>query len=162
MKRSNWSASEDQWVVEVEDLITGHTFEDKCHILVHASGYLNKPAWPELPGLDEYDGVRVHSAKYDTNVSLRDKNVLLIGAGSSAAQILPAIQPVVKSVAIFIRSPAWLLPDISTEAGQFTPDEIAKFVSEPDTVHQLRQDNERTMNSIFSENLGWLEPGNIC
>lgn len=76
--------------------------------------------------------------------------MLLIGAGSSAVQILPAIQLIVKSVTVFTRSPTWVLLNISTEAGQFTPKEIERLKREPQTVMQLRQENERTMNNISS------------
>lgn len=139
-----------RWEVVTRNLVTGQIVRDWCHILVHATGYLNAPAWPKVPGLDEYEGFKTHSADYDLKTDLAGKDVLLIGAGSSAVQILPAIQPVVKSVTVFIRSPTWVLPDISTEAGQFTPEEIERFKREPQTVMQLRQENERTMNSIFS------------
>lgn len=132
------------------DLATGETVRDWCHLLVHATGYLNAPAWPDLPGLDAYEGTKTHSADYDTKIPLAGRDVLLIGAGSSAVQILPAIQPVVRSVTIFVRSPTWLLPDISTEAGRFTDEEIARFVREPEAVLALRRENERTMNSIFT------------
>jgi hypothetical protein len=101
--------------------------------------------------LDEYQGVKLHSADYDESVSLKGRDVLLIGGGSSAVQILPAIQPVVKSVTIFIRSPVWVLPDISVEAGEFSAEQIKDFVEHPEKVLALRRENERTMNSIFSE-----------
>lgn len=152
IEEATWvdSGRDGHWEVVAKDLATGQIVKDWCHILVHATGYLNAPAWPKVPGLDEYSGIKAHSADYDSSLSLEGKDVLLIGAGSSAVQILPAIQPVVKSVTIFIRSPTWVLPDISTEAGQFTPEEIQKFVEDPQTVLELRQNNERTMNSIFS------------
>ncbi|KAI1463441.1 FAD/NAD(P)-binding domain-containing protein [Daldinia caldariorum] len=150
VEETTWIEDIGQWKVDVRNLQTGEVIHDYCHILVHACGYLNKPSWPKLPGIDDYRGIKVHSADYDRSISLEGKNVLLIGAGSSAVQILPTIQPIVKNVTIFIRSPTWLLPDISTEAGQFTKDEIDKFKNEPETVLALRQDNERTMNSIFS------------
>jgi cation diffusion facilitator CzcD-associated flavoprotein CzcO len=137
--------------VQATDLSTGETVLDWCHILVHATGYLNKPAWPSIPGLDEYEGVKLHSADYDESVSLEGRDVLLIGGGSSAVQILPAIKPVVKSVTIFIRSPVWVLPDISVEAGEFSAEQIKEFVEHPEKVLALRRENERTMNSIFSE-----------
>jgi cation diffusion facilitator CzcD-associated flavoprotein CzcO len=101
--------------------------------------------------LDEYQGVKLHSADYDKSVSLKGRDVLLIGGGSSAVQILPAIQPVVKSVTIFIRSPVWVLPDISVEAGEFSAEQIKDFVEHPEKVLALRRENETTMNSIFSE-----------
>ncbi|RYP41055.1 hypothetical protein DL767_001216 [Monosporascus sp. MG133] len=135
--------------VEARNLITGAVVEDWCHILVHATGYLNKPAWPSVPGLETYGGAKLHSADYDEAVWLEGKDVLLIGGGSSAVQILPAIQPVANRVKIFIRSPSWMLPDISTESGAYTPLEIEGFVNDPHAVQELRQNNERTMNSIF-------------
>ncbi|KAL1877948.1 hypothetical protein Daus18300_002302 [Diaporthe australafricana] len=152
VEKTTWidDGQDGRWEVVVKDLITGQTHHDWCHILVHATGYLNAPAWPQVPGLDEYEGIKVHSANYDPSISLAGKDVLLIGAGSSAVQILPAIQPIVKSVTIFIKSPTWVLPDISTEAGQFKSEEIEAFVRSPQMVLDLRRENERTMNSIFS------------
>lgn len=149
VQKATWAEDEGHWRVEVKNLLTGEVRKDWCHILVHATGYLNVPSWPVLPGLDDYEGVKLHSANYDTSVSLEGKDVLLIGAGSSAVQILPTIQPIVNSLKIFIRSPTWVLPDISNEARAYTPDEIEKLVNEPETVFELRRKNERTMNSIF-------------
>jgi cation diffusion facilitator CzcD-associated flavoprotein CzcO len=117
---------------------------------VHATGYLNKPDWPKIPGWEDFKGIKLQSAAYEENISLNGKEVILIGAGSSAIQILPAIQPIVKRVKIFIRSPTWLLPDISTEAGKFSQQQLDDFIAHPERVQALRQDNERTMNSIFS------------
>ncbi|KAI3401753.1 hypothetical protein diail_9417 [Diaporthe ilicicola] len=152
IEETSWKADakEGRWEVVTRNLVTGEVVRDWCHVLIHATGYLNKPAWPKVPGLEDYEGIKAHSADYDPKTPLAGKDVLLIGAGSSAVQILPTIQPVVRSVTIFIRSPTWTLPDISTEAGQFSPEEIDKFKREPHTVLALRQENERTMNSIFS------------
>ncbi|KAL2280752.1 hypothetical protein FJTKL_12265 [Diaporthe vaccinii] len=152
VEKTTWvdDGQDGRWEVVVKDLATGQIHHDWCHVLVHATGYLNAPSWPKIPGLDEYEGIKVHSANYDPSLSLAGRDVLLVGAGSSAVQILPAIQPIVKSVTIFIRSPTWVLPDISTEAGQYKPEEIEAFVESPQKVLDLRRENERTMNSIFS------------
>ncbi|PYH97344.1 monooxygenase [Aspergillus ellipticus CBS 707.79] len=147
---ARWVEESGRWEVQVTDLATGQSVTNWCHILVHATGYLNKPAWPKLPGLEDFKGIKLHSAEYDEGVSLEGKDVLLIGAGSSAVQILPAIQPIVNRAKIFIRSPTWLLPDISTKAGKFSQEQIENFVNNPESVLELRQDNERTMNSIFT------------
>ncbi|KAI9163089.1 GDP-mannose transporter [Paramyrothecium foliicola] len=150
VEETTWHEDKGQWEVVTKNLLTGEATSDWCHILIHACGYLNKPAWPKIPGIDDYEGIKVHSANYDTSISLENQDVLLIGAGSSAVQILPAIQPIVKSVTIFIRSPTWMLPDISTESGKIPPEEIDKLVKNPESLLELRQNNERTMNSIFS------------
>ncbi|ERF71610.1 hypothetical protein EPUS_00599 [Endocarpon pusillum Z07020] len=150
MQMARWSEKDGQWHVQVDNLATGETIQNSCHILIHACGYLNKPSWPEIPGIDDYRGKKLHSADYDETISLQGKEVILIGNGSSAAQILPTIQPVVKHVKIFIRSPLWLLPDISSDQRPFTPEEIEKFVQNPNATIKLRKLNETTMNSIFS------------
>lgn len=151
VEKAEWVENEGVWKVTVTDLKTGRTVQDWCHILVHATGYLNKLQWPKIPGWDKYQGTKLHSADYDEKVSLEGKNVLLIGAGSSAIQILPAIQPVVNKVKIFIRSPTWVLPDISSEAGEYSQEQLTQFINHPEKVQSLRQENERTMNSIFSK-----------
>ena len=147
---AEWSEPEGIWNIKARNTQSGELIHDWCHILVQGTGYLNKPAWPTLPSLDLYTGTKLHSANYDESVSLKDKEVLLIGGSSSAVQILPAIQPIAKSVKIFIRSPVWVLPDISSEAAAFSPEQIEAFLKEPNLVLELRQANERTMNSIFS------------
>ena len=68
---------------KVDDLVTGQVVRDSCHILIHAYKYLNKPAWPRIPGLDEYKGIKLYSVGYDDTVSLEGKKVILIGNGSA-------------------------------------------------------------------------------
>ncbi|KAI1106978.1 monooxygenase [Jackrogersella minutella] len=147
---TQWDEEEGKWKVGVKDLSTGKVINDWCHILIHATGYLNKPAWPGIPGIENYKGIKLHSADYDESVSLEGKRVLLVGASSSAVQILPAIQPIVKRAKIFIRSPVWVLPDISSESGKFSPQQLQGFINNPQSVLEMRQNNERTMNSIFT------------
>jgi len=145
-----WDPVANEWTVEVLRLDTGEVVQDKCDILVHATGYLNKPSWPKVPGLELFKGPKLHSAAYDESVSLEGKNVLIIGSGSSAVQILPAIQPIVDKTKIFIRSPSWLLPQISNKKDEYSPEEVAMFMKSPELVTALRQENERVMNSIFT------------
>ncbi|KAL6406554.1 hypothetical protein AUP68_09353 [Ilyonectria robusta] len=147
---TSWDPLKGQWHITVTDLQSGTTVDDWCHILVHATGYLNKPAWPSVPGTEAFQGPKLHSAEWDESVSLEGKNVLLIGSGASSAQILPAIQPIVKTARVFVRTPRWTLPSVNSKKGKFSPEEMERFVNEPDTVLNLRLENERTLNSFFT------------
>ncbi|KAH7009551.1 hypothetical protein EDB80DRAFT_891784 [Ilyonectria destructans] len=147
---TSWDPPKGQWHITITDLQSGTTVDDWCHILVHATGYLNKPAWPSVPGTEAFGGPKLHSAEWDESVSLEDKNVLLIGSGASSAQILPAIQPIVKTAKVFVRTPRWTLPSVNSKKGKFSPEEMERFVNEPDTVLNLRLENERTLNSFFT------------
>ncbi|RKL02209.1 putative sterigmatocystin biosynthesis monooxygenase stcW [Fusarium oxysporum] len=145
-----WDQPKGQWNVKATDMKSDTTTEDWCHILIHATGYLNKPAWPSVPGLEKFKGPKLHSAKWDNSVSLDGKDILLIGSGASSVQILPAIQPHIKSAKVFVRTPRWTLPSVNSKKGKFSPEEIERFISDPDSVMKLRLENERTLNSFFT------------
>ena len=50
----------------------------------------------------------MHSAQWDSSYDLSDKTVAVIGGGSSAVQVIPSIQPHVKKLVPFLRSPVWI------------------------------------------------------
>lgn len=132
--------------------------EDWCHILIHATGYLNKPAWPKAPGLETFKGPKLHSAMWDDTVDLAGKDVVLIGSGGSGVQILPAIQPIVRSAKAFVRTPRWALPSVNAKSGKFSDEDMQRFASDPGAVTEVRLQNERTLNSFFSRFLLFLFP----
>ncbi|KAF5019100.1 hypothetical protein F66182_8896 [Fusarium sp. NRRL 66182] len=147
---ASWDPLKGQWHITATDLQSGAAVLDWCHVLIHATGYLNKPAWPSIDGIDRFQGAKLHSAKWDNSVSLEGKDVLLVGSGASSAQILPAIQPSVRSVKVFVRTPRWTLPSVNSKKGSFSSEEIQSFVNNPEALLNLRLENERTLNSFFT------------
>ena len=86
----------------------------KAKIICSAAGALVEPnAWPDtIPGRDQFEGDIFHSARWDYNVDLRDKDVIVMGTGCSAAQFVPRLpkEPYnVKSVTQVMRSPPWVV-----------------------------------------------------
>lgn len=55
-----------------------------------------------------FKGKLMHTARWDKTYDLKNKRVVVIGAGSSAAQLVPNIQPLVKELHNFIKSPTWI------------------------------------------------------
>ncbi|KAK6333979.1 hypothetical protein TWF696_002490 [Orbilia brochopaga] len=86
------------------------TWTHECKLLFTAVGGLVEPADFEIPGREKFKGNIFHSAVWDHTVDIKGKNVVIIGNGCSAAQIVPAIIPEVKSLTQIIRSPHWILP----------------------------------------------------
>ena len=72
-------------------------------------------------------------------------------ASASAVQILPAIQPVVKSVTNFIRSPTWITSLVAHGQHYYTEEELADFATKPDHLMAVRKANEKVVNSLFSK-----------
>ena len=81
-----------------------------CRHFVLASGPLHVPQIPKIPGLARFKGRVFHSAQWDHDYDLNDKNVVSIGTGGSAIQFAPEIAPRVRRLHIFQRTPAWVIP----------------------------------------------------
>ena len=49
--------------------------------------------WPDIQGLHSFGGVLAHTGNYPQDLDLTGKRVAVIGAGSSAIQVVPTVQP---------------------------------------------------------------------
>ena len=83
-----------------------HEFE----FVVSALGTLNHPRVPDWPGLADFAGASFHTARWNHDVDLAGKRVAVVGTGSTAAQVVPAIAPIAAHVTLFQREAGWVLP----------------------------------------------------
>ena len=98
------------WRVTLRDAAGGEeTLEARA--LISAVGQLNRPKFPEIPGLDNFDGPVVHSAAWPAGLDLAGKKVAVIGSGASAFQIIPELAKCAAPLKVFQRSPAWMFPN---------------------------------------------------
>ncbi|SCZ87860.1 BZ3500_MvSof-1268-A1-R1_Chr2-3g05328 [Microbotryum saponariae] len=91
------------WTIQVKDLKTGETKTRTCNILISALGGLANPNDPSFDVRD-FNGDVFHSAQWNFDVSLKNKDVVMVGNGCSAAQIVPEIADEVKSLTQIARS----------------------------------------------------------
>ncbi len=78
---AEWSEDDAEWRVNVRNLRTNRELRTTAHVLISATGILNKWSWPLIPGLHSFKGKLLHSAAWDKSVDLSDKTVGLIGNG---------------------------------------------------------------------------------
>ncbi|KAJ7754971.1 FAD/NAD-binding domain-containing protein [Mycena maculata] len=95
-------------------------FEDTADVLFTGMGGLSRWKWPDIKGLHSFGGKIIHSAKWETGEGDRDspwedtvrswkeKRVGIIGVGSSAIQIVPALQPKVTHLVNYVRGKTWI------------------------------------------------------
>ncbi len=103
-----WSDERSVWQVTVRDGAgVVETFEFDA--LVSSVGQLNRPKYPDIPGVERFAGEAFHSARWDASVDLAGKRVAIIGTGASAAQFIPAVAEVAGQLTVFQRTPPWLL-----------------------------------------------------
>jgi 4-hydroxyacetophenone monooxygenase len=63
--------------------------------------------------MDSFAGPSFHSARWPEKLELAGKKVALVGAGATGFQIAPTIADDVERLAIFQRTPQWILPNPS-------------------------------------------------
>ena len=94
----------------------------RAKILISAVGGLVEPkTWPEkIPGRENFQGEIFHSARWRYDVDLKDKEVIVVGTGCSAAQFVPQLTKKygAKSVTQLMRSPPWVVPRLQPPFGQ--------------------------------------------
>jgi cation diffusion facilitator CzcD-associated flavoprotein CzcO len=78
--------------------------------LILGVGPLSRPAYPDYPGLQRFQGKTFHSAKWDHTYPLEGKRVAVVGTGASAIQFVPQIAPKVDHLLLLQRTPPWVLP----------------------------------------------------
>ena len=83
-----------------------------AQVLVSATGLLSEPVQPQVPGLADFPGAVFHTARWDASVDLRGMRVAVVGTGASAAQVVPAVQPLASRLTVVQRTPAWVLPKL--------------------------------------------------
>lgn len=98
----------DEWIVSLTDA-SGHNKEEKFDYIISGLGGLHSPAYPNVPGIEDFKGASFHTAKWDHNVDLTGKNVAIIGNAASAVQAVPEIDDKVASLTIFQRTPNWMM-----------------------------------------------------
>ena len=78
--------------------------------LIMATGALNDPRAVDIPGVADFAGETVHTARWDESVQLQGRRVGVIGTGASAVQLIAKVAPEVGHLTVFQRTPIWCLP----------------------------------------------------
>jgi cation diffusion facilitator CzcD-associated flavoprotein CzcO len=99
-----WDEDTGRWTVSTD------RGDVRARMLVAGMGPLAEPRIPDIPGLEDFQGEVMHSARWDHDYDLKGKRVASIGTGASAIQYVPAIQPEVDELHVFQRTPPWIMP----------------------------------------------------
>ncbi|GJE84376.1 NAD(P)/FAD-dependent oxidoreductase [Phanerochaete sordida] len=189
MVGAKWDEATGRWRVNIKRPRTkaegAEVFEDTADLLFTGVGSLSRWNWPDIEGLGSFKGSLIHSAKWEvpspadataSSPQIRpnweedvkdwgNKRVAVIGVGSSAIQIVPALQKKVGRVLNFVRGKTWLaLPfaggkmaellhrDPTSENYVFSEEEKASF-RDNDYYKQFRHDLEADLNSVHQGTL---------
>lgn len=131
---ATWQEKEGKWKIVVqkgdkEEVVL-------ADVLISAQGFLSRWRWPNIPGLHDFKGHKVHSAEWDHKFDYSNKRIGIVGNGSSGIQILPQMAKLPGTdVTSFQKGPTWIIPSLgATIAG------IGKEDPDPPKAEENKQE----------------------
>ncbi len=106
-----WDEQESCWIVS-----TNRKDRMKARYLCLATGPLNRPKLPGIPGIEKFQGHAFHASRWDYKYTggdasggltgLADKRVGIIGTGATAVQCVPLLGESAQHLYVFQRTPS--------------------------------------------------------
>lgn len=106
---ATWDSASHRWTVEVTRDDTGQVLRYTTDFLWMCQGYYNhtKPHRPQWPGTERFRGEIVHPQQWPQDLDYAGKRVIVIGSGSTASTLVPAIAQKAEHVTMLQRSPSY-------------------------------------------------------
>ncbi|MGW4332383.1 flavin-containing monooxygenase [Rhodococcus koreensis] len=82
----------------------------RARYVINAVGLLSAINFPDLPGLDTFEGETIHTAAWPEGTDLAGRRVGVIGTGSTGQQVVTALAPEVEHLTVFVRTPQYSVP----------------------------------------------------
>lgn len=123
--------------------------------LILATGFLDDAVSNIIPGYESFKGRYFHSQHWPSDYTGANDRIAVVGAGSSALQIVPAMQKVAKTVVVFQRTPNWILPQ---KQRIFTEAERQDLATNIERIQRERKRNEDGRRAGYRADLQ-LDPG---
>ncbi len=105
-------------------------------VVVLAAGRLSEPRVPRIPGLGDFPGTVVHTARWSDAIDWRGRRVAVVGSGASAIQIVPELAPDAAQLVVMQRSAPYIVPRGDRA---YTDAELALFERDPDELGRVRE-----------------------
>ena len=131
-----------RWKIELSD-----GSSDVGDFVIAATGVLHHPAYPDIEGLDDFEGELFHSARWNHEVPLAGKRVGVVGTGSSAIQIVAALVGEVAELTLFQRTAQWITP---IENPAYSEQEKAEFRRHPEAMAAIREQISQMFTDGFA------------
>ena len=106
---AEWSSKKKSWILKVERSDTKKIIYFSCNFLMMCQGYFrhNEGYTPKWKDMDKFKGQIVHTEEWPENLDYKNKSIILIGSGATAATTVPAMASKANHVTMLQRSPTF-------------------------------------------------------
>ena len=104
-----WSSQDALWTVDVSREAGGDKIRYTANFLWMCQGYYghSQPYTPEFSGMDRFTGQIVHPQSWPEGLDYKNKKVVVIGSGATAATLIPAMADETSHITMLQRSPTY-------------------------------------------------------
>jgi cation diffusion facilitator CzcD-associated flavoprotein CzcO len=106
---ARWSSQENLWTIEAVRTDTGETVRFTANFFWMCQGYYRHAEGytPEWEAMEAFKGRIVHPQKWPDDLDYKNKKVIVIGSGATAATLIPSIAGECAHVTMLQRSPTY-------------------------------------------------------
>ena len=107
--RATWSSEAKLWTIDAVETTSGATHRFTANLLWMCQGYYrhDEGYTPNWPGMDKFKGRIVHPQTWPRDLETKDKRVVVIGSGATAATLIPNMPDDCASITMLQRSPTY-------------------------------------------------------
>jgi cation diffusion facilitator CzcD-associated flavoprotein CzcO len=109
IESASWSSESNLWTIEAVKTDSGERATFTANFLWMCQGYYrhSEGFTPEWKDMDKFKGRVVHPQRWPEDLVVKDKKVVVIGSGATAATLVPAIADSCAHVTMLQRSPTY-------------------------------------------------------
>lgn len=114
---ARWSSDANLWTVLATRFDTGETVRFTANFLWMCQGYYrhSEGYTPHWSGMETFKGRIVHPQTWPDDLNMKGQKVVVIGSGSTAVTLIPAIADDGAQVTMLQRSPAYFVTEVDSE-----------------------------------------------
>jgi cation diffusion facilitator CzcD-associated flavoprotein CzcO len=107
-----WSSATNLWTLTVRRSEDGETLVFTANFLWMCQGYYqhDKGYTPDWEGMESFQGQIVHPQTWPKDLDYKDKRVVIIGSGATAATLVPNMADDCAELTLLQRSPTYFIP----------------------------------------------------
>jgi cyclohexanone monooxygenase len=123
---------------------SGEVFE--FDVVISAMGNQHTAQYPDVPGIETFNGDSWHSTAWNHDISLAGKRVAVVGSAASAVQIVPEVAKVAGQLSVLQRSPNWIM---ARGRKPYSQSKRARFARFPVLMRMLRKGQKFLMSFVY-------------
>jgi cyclohexanone monooxygenase len=84
--------------------------QSEFDVVINAMGNQHTPQYPDVRGMELFEGKSWHGTRWNHDVDLTGKRVIIVGSAASAVQIVPEVAKIAGHLTVLQRSANWIMP----------------------------------------------------